>query len=1207
MTKDDAFLQVGGPELRGLLLNFDRIWKSGQRPRLAEFLAAANEAPQEVRRRFLIELIKIDLENRWEKHAAAAGDRTHTAAAEQTQHQTQRRPFHPLLLEEYTNKWPELGPPERLPIELVAHEYTVRLRTGDRPSHAHYAQRFPEHGSILYDTLTSIDRRLPPAALPQRPEADAMARDGERTLLPDNFSAEKKSMSPPQNGRPSGPTDDGLSAPDRTLQGPVHATVPEATDKPVGATQVGPTGDSNGPSSKPPLPPDPYDQTMVGGPMAKGGQPARQRFGNYELIEELARGAMGVVYKAQQMKPRRLVAIKMILSGQLASEEEIRRFHVEAEAAGNLKHPNIVTIFESGEIDGQHYFSMDYIEGQSLADLVREKPLDMNRAARYLKTIAEAIHYAHSQNLLHRDLKPSNVLIDLADQPHVTDFGIAKRVEEDSEKTDPGSVLGTPSYMPPEQAQGDHKRIGPCSDVYSLGAILYQLLTGRPPFLAKTVLDTLMQVVHNDPPPPRLLNPDVDRDLETICLKCLEKDPAQRYASAQELADELGRFLRNEPIVARPISTTARVLKWCRRNPATAFFLVTTMMLIAATAVGASIGYVREMGLRKEAELSERRAKAAERDAMNSRDAALAAQREAEDARKAALRAADEAERERLEAEKARVEADRRREEAESAKTLAVKAQKAADAAKNEAVKNLKLANAHRALAERQTELALSNLGVAKRVVQDMLKRFADERLANVPQMDEVRQELLRQAREFFEKLQQDNERLLAETQKSNAAEQTEAESLRREIGETHNLLGEVQRMLRQDGDAEKSFRAAIDAFRTLSQEHAGSPAQADGLLSLLRVHRNLGDLYTDSRRGDQADAEYKRALDFGRQLTKRHPENPEYEFELARTYNSLFILRNRPGSRTEAREALQQSLELHRAAVDHLSQQLAGDPEADETKQDRLREYRQKLALAYSNLGKLDEDVGQVDKAIENFTAAIAIQQELIESVPEDRNYREDIGRTRNNLARSLTTAERYDEAVAECRRALDLFQSLARDFSAVPDYRYQLGWAYNTSGQALLNSKKIAEAETALNEAVQQLQVLIESYDDPRYRHLLSIVHTNLGYVHSRLQPPDLVKTGEDWNAARTLQEALVGEFPADPAYRASLVQTCMGLAELHLYEAQTKGVKAQAAAKAAIDRAMELLEELRKEFPKIGDYRTLQERCRELLKETEAAPAK
>lgn len=310
-------------------------------------------------------------------------------------------------------------------------------------------------------------------------------------------------------------------------------------------------------------------------------------FGSYQLIEIIGEGGMGVVYKARQRTLDRIVALKMMRSGSLASESEVKRFRSEAQAVARLQHPNVVAIHEVGEQDGQFFFSMDYIEGKNLAEVIRRTPLSPERAARYVKTIAEATHYAHERGILHRDLKPANVLIDASDQPRITDFGLAKHIETDSDLTVSGAVMGTPSYMPPEQAAGRRKEIGLASDVYSLGAILYDLLTGRPPFRADTPVDTLRQVLDTEPAPPRLLNAKVPRDLETICLKCLAKEPGQRYSSAQELADDLGRFLRREPIQARPVGRLGRLGRWCRRNPVIAGFSGATGSLLLMLALAA--------------------------------------------------------------------------------------------------------------------------------------------------------------------------------------------------------------------------------------------------------------------------------------------------------------------------------------------------------------------------------------------------------------------------------------------------------------------------------------------------------------------------------------------------------------------------------------------------------------------------------------------
>jgi len=314
-----------------------------------------------------------------------------------------------------------------------------------------------------------------------------------------------------------------------------------------------------------------------------------RRFGDYELLEELARGGMGVVFKARQISLDRIVALKLLLGGALVAPEYIKRFRLEAAAAGGLQHPNIVAIHEVGLHEGQHFIAMDYVAGPNLGKVVATQPLPARQAATYLKAIAQAIDYAHSRGILHRDLKPSNILLDANDQPRVTDFGLAKKLESDVDLTVTGQVLGSPNYMPPEQATGQRGNLDRTADVYSLGAILYHLLTGRPPFHADTLATTLDHVRTAEPVSPRRLNASLPRDLETICLKCLEKEPARRYPAAQSLAEDLDRFLNREPILARPIGFLGRTWRWCRRKPALASASALATMLLLTLAVGAPI------------------------------------------------------------------------------------------------------------------------------------------------------------------------------------------------------------------------------------------------------------------------------------------------------------------------------------------------------------------------------------------------------------------------------------------------------------------------------------------------------------------------------------------------------------------------------------------------------------------------------------------
>jgi WD40 repeat protein/tRNA A-37 threonylcarbamoyl transferase component Bud32 len=345
-------------------------------------------------------------------------------------------------------------------------------------------------------------------------------------------------------------------------------------------------------------------------PVETEKSPVRIRyFGDYELLEEIARGGMGVVYKARQVNLKRIVALKLILAGQLAGAQEVERFHAEAEAAAKLDHPGIVPIFEVGQHEGQHYFSMAFVEGESLAHHVARGVMEPREAAVLMERVAEAIAYAHTEGVIHRDLKPANILLDKGGTPRVTDFGLAKQVEDESQGlTATGQVLGTPSYMAPEQAQGDNARIGPLADVYSLGAVLYCLLTGRPPFQAASTVETLLQVVAREPVRPKQLNAAVPRDLETITLKCLDKEPSRRYGSAQALANDLGRWVKGEPITARRAGAIEKTIKWVKRRPVVASLLAAVLVVTLAGVAGIAWAWSVALRERNYAQAQEKKA-----------------------------------------------------------------------------------------------------------------------------------------------------------------------------------------------------------------------------------------------------------------------------------------------------------------------------------------------------------------------------------------------------------------------------------------------------------------------------------------------------------------------------------------------------------------------------------------------------------------------
>jgi hypothetical protein len=387
-----------------------------------------------------------------------------------------------------------------------------------------------------------------PTPFEDRPVANGSPETEAQTLPPPSAVASEGEALPPTapyNG--AAPAADSL------------ATMPPSGDFPA-TPPPGPTGQASGP----PIPAPP----------------------GYEILGELGRGGMGVVYRARQIALGRTVALKMILAGGHADEAHLSRFQTEAEAIARLQHPNIVAIYEIGKHQGQPFISLEYCEGGSLDDKLRGNPLPADEAARLTETLARAVHAAHQANVIHRDLKPANVLLSADGTPRITDFGLAKKLDE-AGQTQSGDVVGTPSYMAPEQAAGRVHEAGPPADVYSLGAILYELLTGRPPFKAATALDTVVQVLTQEPVPPRQLNAKIPLDLDTICLKCLEKQAARRYPSALQLAEELRRHLDHEPILARPTPERDRWVKWTYRQPYLA--LAVYLLVLLASVLTASV------------------------------------------------------------------------------------------------------------------------------------------------------------------------------------------------------------------------------------------------------------------------------------------------------------------------------------------------------------------------------------------------------------------------------------------------------------------------------------------------------------------------------------------------------------------------------------------------------------------------------------------
>jgi len=497
-------------------------------------------------------------------------------------------------------------------IDEVCRRFEADWREGRQPRIEDYLVEIPHEGRpALRAELEALEREL-------RPSEETVAR--------------------PETGPPTAPEPQTAPNPSTIAEA---ATIAPGTPPTIPIPGAAPSlihEEATVPPSNPPGSPHDQPTAAVLGqdPSATLGasEPTRVRyFGDYEIVREIARGGMGVVFQARQVSLNRPVALKMILAGQLANDTDVKRFYTEAEAAANLDHPGIVPIFEVGQHEGQHYFSMGFVEGQSLSQRLADGPLPAREAAELIRRVSEAIEYAHQHGVIHRDLKPANILLDQSGNPRVTDFGLAKKVQGDSGLTGSGQIMGTPSYMPPEQAGGKRGEVGPLADVYALGATLYALTTGRPPFQAATPMDTVIQVVSDEPVPPRRLNASIPRDLETICLKCLEKGAGKRYPSAAALADDLGRYLAGEPILARPVTRSERAVKWARRKPAIAA-LLGLVALVTALGLGGVLWQWRQaVAARNVADQETRNAKDQANLAERRRVEAETRRREAEQAR----------------------------------------------------------------------------------------------------------------------------------------------------------------------------------------------------------------------------------------------------------------------------------------------------------------------------------------------------------------------------------------------------------------------------------------------------------------------------------------------------------------------------------------------------------------------------------------------
>jgi eukaryotic-like serine/threonine-protein kinase len=631
----------------------------------------------------------------------------------------------------------------------------------------------------------------------------------------------------------------------------------------------------------------------------------RVHIAGYEVLGELGRGGMGVVYKARQVSLDRPVAIKMVLAGGHAGPEQIARFHNEAQAVAALRHPNIVQIYEVGECDNLPYFSLEFVDGTALDRALGGKPWGARETALLMETLARAMHFAHQQGIVHRDLKPANILLTSDGIPKITDFGLAKKLEGDSGQTKSGALMGTPSYMAPEQARGEFRELGPVADVHALGAMMYEMLVGRPPFLGSSPIETIMQVIHQEPVPPSRLVSQLPPDLETICLKCLQKDLGKRYPTAEALAEDLRLFLADEPILSRPVSQWERLARWCRKNPKLAALTSAVAALLLLVAITSTLSAA---AIRKE------------RDAKEHERLAAVAARDAEERQKNAARLAEQR------AVAAQLAAEEQKTAADNAKQLAEEARVEADKNADIASSQLKLAieTMRTLIVEAQTQL--DQVPGTQKVKMSLLEMA----IAGLNDISKRAEGASKSETSMLAARKQMGATLLMLGQTELAASEFEQcyEIARRRVeAEPANLrakrnlvlilhdLGQVREQLDRDMTKALAYYqegAEIAQSLHLQADRDENLADYDLFAYILgRSRLFLGVALLKLGRIQEADPELQNCLQLREELLTLKPDDPTRKQEVAIAYNAIAEVSLRLGRAAAAREQYQRGLEI--------------------------------------------------------------------------------------------------------------------------------------------------------------------------------------------------------------------------------------------------------------------------------------------------------
>jgi tetratricopeptide (TPR) repeat protein/tRNA A-37 threonylcarbamoyl transferase component Bud32 len=874
-----------------------------------------------------------------------------------------------------------------------------------------------------------------------------------------------------------------------------------------------------------------------------------QEFGDYVLLEVLGSGGMGRVYRARHQHLKRDVALKQISRDPLASEAELRRFRNEAEAAASLEHPNVVPIHEVGEHRGRHYLTMRLMEGGSLAEVVVSRQLSVvssqssvvgsqlslgseqgiRWAAQFVATVARAIHHAHQRGILHRDLKPSNILLDSAGTAHVTDFGLARRIGEESTLTASDVIVGTPSYMAPEQAAGHSKEITTGTDVYGLGAILYALLTAQAPFRGDSALETLEQVRSSAPESPRRFNPCIDRDLATICLKCLEKEPGQRYPSAVALAEDLGRWLEGKPIVARPVGPVVKGWRWARRNRVVAGLVVSVAALLTAWIAGLVVS--RATIARQNAEI------------IRQRDRADARLQLAHIALEMITAVAEVQLPEEPRTEKAR------------RKILEDAAQYYKELAKDDSGDPAARYRVGTALLRRgkiqallvDTESALKSLREARVIFEALAAASPSEmpyqygRLEACLDLATVLEQTnaFKEAEDLFGLVSRAKETLLTVPPGDR--------TLRNLVARSDYKLGELLRRTNRLVEAEQVAGRAVSGFESLARAFPEVPGYQSDLGA---AELALGAVLYDRRKRVEAGVAYRRSVATLQKLADDPGAPSEVRDRLAGALHSLAVVLHETNQPADS-----ESTYLHAIAF-------RGKLAADYPLTPR---YKEGLVKDLVMLGALYAESGRLDMAVETLERALAMQEKLKADYATVPAYRETAGEVRNNLAEYLTRAGRNEDAQRLFLETLAERENLANDYPGNADYLARWGKATGELAEFERIREDFVAARDHADQAIVRQQAALEAGPEtPLYHECLRDAYVVLA--------ESLAALGERDRACESAREALRAQ--PDWSTHHHLARVWARCARRVEHDPKLPAAQRQALLQSYADRAMEML---------------------------------